>query len=425
MDKKYNLFEYDGSLVFNDSIIEDRNYFSSILQKPKTSHKRNKVKNVESTNIQIVRQVWAFSSFYNVNFLNCSFEKVSFQNTKICKCGFYGINGEMNIVYFSSSHIEETEFVGINFCSVDFVNATFYGCHFKNVVFRSCNFPGATFINCTFDKIELTMSNIEYASFVNCSIINSQLNFNQIPYVIGGLELVESSENCILRYKRKEKIDGHQYINMLSLFIRHYLENSLHFPLANIYSFLHKKQLAKNEMIIGFKEALLEENEELLFFYSKLINHHNCLSIKERKALLNGLYSSYSTGNLKYLKNSSLKRIEEELLGTESTNSVRLVIQTNIDYKDAELTNSLRTIDAFLSNECKIGKFHQLSISHNSPAEIVVTIIGLISSVITIVDFINRHFSSDESVGNKKIKKITTITKKTDGSVKIKIKEYK
>ncbi|MBO4856272.1 MAG: pentapeptide repeat-containing protein [Bacilli bacterium] len=389
-----SIFDFEKSLVHNDETIGNSDYFSELLQQPRSSHKRNSAKDVTVSNIFSKRQCWSFSSFKNVSFINTKLSNFSFQSCYLDGCSF--INDKkrkwLDTVYYTNSFVKDTTFEKIDFTNVDFSNAIFQNCTFYSVSFRSCNFMHSKFINCSFRFVSMRYSNFEYSMFINPSVSSSVLSFNQSPYIIGGIEMVKNGKYIRLNQKGVF-MKANEYGNYFQDFINYYLEKNEFFPLVNLYMNLKEVKKAKEVASMGFKKAIMLNNHELAFSFARLINYYGFLSFDEKNSLLEFANQSLTQQeNNDYLKERffSIQNIEEELLYRPSQGSMLVAIfKTNLLEGDERLNDVLKDIDEFGEGCSDENGYHVLKVSHNSPFEIVCLIVGLIGSVASISSVID------------------------------------
>lgn len=138
------------------------------LHKEKVWELKSRVEEQTFTHFDFTKTNFNSAVFFNVNFINCLFEKSILTNSKI----FYDSN-----------------FESCTFKHVDLSHSTF-GSHkgtYKDCIFENCNFKGkefnfSRFINCEFVKSKLVKINFNASSFLNCKFVGklADVTFNGI-----------------------------------------------------------------------------------------------------------------------------------------------------------------------------------------------------------------------------------------------------
>lgn len=325
------------------------------------------------------------------------------------------IEADLSHSSFQSSTFEECSFQG---CDLDGCNMS--ECYFQSVVWDACvrstgNMSFSHFNNCRFlstkpgnlaeailedvymEDIRLTNMNLEFSAFVNISTRNVILPFSQLPYIFGGLKyLLETNDNvrvssCI---DGADSISVNEYVEALKdleIFFSHQRE---FFPLANILMAFHRDQEALTAVLCGIQDSALQKDFRMCKYYCKLIADNGNFS----EGVLKKLYDAICRATpVQELTKAQLYQYHKHIPGIRS-----MLIENPNQYPHAELrietklsnpygqqiTPLLHYLDRCLHLNGSPLTMPSISIRHNSPVVLVVSLCGTPLGILAVASLI-------------------------------------
>lgn len=340
----------------------------------------------------------AGSNFYACTFDNCQFINANFQECSFIKSGITNNTNDTPIIHsnfneslFSDKFVLENTY----FKHSVFYNTAFIGGKIENTTFYSCTLEGTTFSNVEMKNVQFTDLNIDYAVFENVKMENVILPFSQICYTFGLLTYLRDTTDKVFITSAATKngyISKQEFLKLLPHFIKYYTETKEFFPLANIYFFIGDNEKAKQIILAGISESIIEVDFRRIKYLCKLIFVYGVFNYHERQEINDYICSQISF----YDMHSSLlhsytvykKEIESYLLNNNRQGivTVEINIATNVFHNDAKrLGILLSTIEEIIDiYKSPLGE-HQIVCRHNSPESIWLMIQESLPHAITII----------------------------------------
>lgn len=363
----------------------------------KISHdySRNSLKRINANDCHFSKSIFKAvaavgSRFSNVHFGECDFSASNFQY-----CNFDNVYFEDNSfavgANFSHSIFIECHFTQINVKESTFFDCQFHGCTFSDSKINSITLENSMFSHCKILGIDLAHLNLEYTQIDEIFMKRVILPPYQIPYIVGGLSYLLSTEDSVYVYTDNGKIPIAEYKNLIDDLLIYYDQQNEFFPIANIMLGLEDYKQALDYIQRGINEAFDYFDFRMVKHYCKLAISCSYFSHKQLKFLYDLITElSYKKElGVKELHSyfTNIGEIRELLLNTaDDKERVEFIIKTDIDKDDLKGINELYNRIIKTLRECGSPEhIDAVELRHNSPYELLITCIDTIPAILTLI----------------------------------------
>lgn len=340
-----------------------------------------------------LRECYFLSSINRTNLsgsrLNkCEFDTISVENSNFqfsnmheCTFDHCKIEGSN----FSNCFLESIAFNNTNLMGTNFLRSQFNNCHISGGEILSTSLEFAQFQNTYFEDLRLANLSMEYAEFNHVHMHNVVLPFAQLPYIFGGLDYVMSTKDQISISANMDgvrEISVDEYIGTLEDWKIFFYNRELYFPLSNILLAQKRKKEALETVLSGILAMINHADYRMLKYLCKLVASHPIVSKSECKMLYSRINElilltplsqeqqyNYTT-HMGEIKNILVENPKEE-------SRLYLSINTNILIdKQESLFHIIKVMEMLL--DCPVCNLttKTISIKHDSPYVIILTVIG-------------------------------------------------
>ena len=349
-----------------------RDYTNKSLRRTRASKK----KYVQSI---FINSAAAGSNFYHCTFDNCQIVNANFQECSFNKSWIIN-NMEENAIIHSnfneSLFSDEFVFRNTHFKHSVFYNSAFIKGKIENTTFTSCTLEATTFSDVEMENVQFTDLNIDYSVFENVKMKNVILPFSQICYAFGLLTYLKNTTDEVFITSvanRDGYISKSEFLELIPHFIKYYTDTKEFFPLANIYFYLEENEKAKQAILNGISEAVLEIDFKKIKYLCKLIFTYGVFNYHERQDIYNYIHSRITFYNMHSSLLYSYTVYKKEIEGYLLTNNkkhivtVEINITTNVFPDEAEkLGLVFSTIEEVVDlYKSPLGE-HKIECRHNS-----------------------------------------------------------
>jgi len=374
------------------------------------SFKRSNLFGTQFVNSKFDHCNFTGSILHNVRFdSDCTFSSVNFLRSILTNCSFSS-QEQLHALNFSSCTLDNVDFRNIILRGSYFNSAKIVNCSFDNTKIMSTSFDNCTIKNSSFNNCNMRNLNLEFSTFIDVKLDGTQLSFYQLPYIIGIFKNPDNLKTVLVGCGKKKTITFAEYISNIHESIVFFTSKKQYLPLANLYYLINKKDIAKNCILIGIDNALLNNDYTLIKYLIKLALILELLNYSEINEIMTNIDKQLS--NIKEDKNYSYYlmqsfEIQNDIQNMFNKSILNLKIETkftNDQFNEAsKLCQELDNI--LIATNTDIN--YSFNLSHNSPIAIVLTVIGAVSDLIGISSFIYKYIE-------KKLNK----NKKVDNKVK-------
>lgn len=183
-----------------------------------------------------------FCDFSNSSIQNSNTNETMIEASNLNQSCFY--NTELRALHIKNSSISQSQFFKTKIYDCDFEYTTLQDNNFQDAIVQDSSFIGC---------------NMEFSVLHNTVLKNVILPFHQIAYIFDGLQSIASPENKVKitsSMKNAPVLSVEEYLKLLPVFSRYYLEEREYFPLANIALFQKEQDLAQKYIYEGLKEYI-------------------------------------------------------------------------------------------------------------------------------------------------------------------------
>lgn len=335
------------------------------------------------------------SIFTNVKFLNTNIENAGFSNGTMDNCYFE--NCTLNNSNFSNSYICNTTWKDCDLKGLNISASYLINCKFSGTLTKPGNLNETHFESVELNDIRFTNLNLEYALFENIKTHNTILPFSQIPYIFGGIDyLLNTNDNVRIssHINQRESISTSEYIAVLSDMEVFYSYKNELFPLANILLSLDRKDEALYAALCGIVLSIKENDYRMCKNFAKLLTFKEFFSAEQLNSLYKEIETRISIKDLSeaefFQYNKYIFDIRSLLTDNPNNKTITLSLKTNIENTDSKAASLLiDMIDHFTHLDGVNLTQPRITISHNSPLLLAVTISGLsLAKIIAITGLI-------------------------------------
>lgn len=366
-----DLQHYDFTETNDNCPFEDSNKAKYTDDYTARCIKRTKLTNCDFQDAKFDYAAVTGSLFENCIFTKCSMLEADFEFCNFEYCSFKS-NPSVGVSFNNST------FYNTKFCDSPFTTCTLTGALFKDVLFSNSKIQHSTlentiFENCTFKDMDLSNLNMEYIELKDVVMENVILPFSQIPYIFGGVEYIKKTSDNVFISSGSDSISTNEYLaNGLKLLCEYYEAKKIHFPLANIYLALEKRQEAFRHLSIGLRQCVMAKDFRMIKYYCKLAVINNVFSYNELNTLYKIIhkYLPQTSLNGQQLHNYSkhISEIKEILFKRQDMPRMSFSFRTNIEPENFQVLSSLlEDIFKFKSKICSIDSTTELLLDQNSP----------------------------------------------------------
>ena len=335
------------------------------------------------------------SIFTNVKFLNTNINNAGFSNGTIDNCYFE--NCTLNNSNFSNSYIRNTIWKDCNLSGLNISASHLKNCKFCGETTKPGNLNETHFESVEINDVRFTNLNLEYSMFENIKTHNTILPFSQIPYVFGGIDyLLNTKDNVRIssHINKTDSISISEYIAVLNDMEVFYSYKNELFPLANILLSLGRKEEALYAALCGIVFSIKESDYRMCKNFAKLLTYKQFFSPEQLVSLYKEIESRIIIKELSdadfFQYNKYIYDIKSLLNSNPNNKTITLFLKTNIENTDSkEASLLIEMIDHFTHLDGVNLSQPKLTISHNSPLLLAVTISGIsLAKIIAITGLI-------------------------------------
>lgn len=299
-----------------------------------------------------------FCDFSNSFIQNNHQDKAKIEDSNLNQSCFY--NTELRGLHIENSSISQSQFFKTKIYDCHFIHATLQDNHFRDAVIQNSSFIGC---------------NLEFSVLRNTVLKNVFLPFHQIAYIYNGLQSISESENSVnitSSMKNAPVLNVEEYLNLLPVFSRYYLEEREYFPLANIALFQKEQDLAQKYIYEGLKEYIRQRDFRRLKALCRLAviqgNFDRHFLSELYFQIVHHFMSIELTAGEQYQFNLHIDEIKNILLDNTEKFHIVLALTTNVTLEKSEEFIYLISLleDCLKYNEIA-DKDYSFEIKHNSP----------------------------------------------------------
>lgn len=335
------------------------------------------------------------SIFNNVKFLNTNITHSEFSNGTFDNCYFE--NCQLNNSNLSNCYIRNTCWMNCELSGLNLSSSYLKNCKFEGEFSKPGNMNETHFESVEIDHVRFTNLNLEYSYFSNMKMNNVILPFSQIPYIFGGIDyLLHTNDRVRIssHINKTNSISIDEYIQVLKDMEIFYSYNSEFFPLANILLAFGEKSEALYASLNGMVLAAKEHDYRMCKNFARLITYDKNFSHTQLESLYNELSRRIIIKELSesefFQYNKNIFEIKSILTENSGNKEINLYLNTNIvNPNSKEIGLLIEMLDKFTHLKGVNLSSPQISISHNSPILLCITIGGLsVSKIVAIATII-------------------------------------
>lgn len=338
-----------------------------------------------------------FSDFVNCNLLNCEITGSNFSNC-----------------FFQSTALEDNQFVGSNF-----LRSQFSECIIEGGELLSSSFEFAEFTNSYISNMRLANLSMEYSEFNNIHMDNVILPFAQLPFIFKGLDYIMTTTDKVYISSKTEKDDRisiDEYINTFEDWKIFFYGRELYFPLANILLAQGEKKEALEAILTGIYFMINHSDYRMLKYLCKLVAMNPIVSISEchmlYKRISEILELKDKNDEQRYQYMLHMDDIKNILINNPRNEAkLSLTFRSNIEPQNREYVfHFISFIEDIVCHKLFHTTPLSISMSHNSPYEIMVLLIGSLVVLSKVTNLI-RKIVENIKVSTEDIMEIQNIIK--------------
>lgn len=324
--------------------------------------------------VQFCETDLTYSTFQNSSFEQCTFDQCAFQGCNMSEC------------YFQESIWQD--------CSSGAVNMTaalLDMCQFLRT--KPGNLSEAVLKDSYFEDIRLTNIQLEYSSFQRLKTKNVILPFSQLPYIFGGIQyLLETSDNVRVssHINDSDSISVDEYSSVLKDMEIFYSYKQEYFPLANILLAFQRYDEALAAILYGIKDAARQRDFRMCKYYCKLITSNGRFPDETLRGLYQAICQAAPVQSMSQAQYYQyLRHIPEirSMLIENPNHFPHASLKLETDIKVTDITRIgilISTLDHFLHLNGSSLALPNITISHNSPVIIAISLCGTPSTILAI-----------------------------------------
>ena len=411
--------KYPDDKALNNIIISDNNKLIKDIKIICKSAKRSVYQNIEVENSDIINNAFCGTVFSNTAFKNNHIDGNSFISSN-----FYKFILESNNVTdyqannFSNSYFNLCEFHNAKFLSSSWLNSTVVNSTFNDCIIQSCTMEGAVFNSCEFNNVIMHSANLDYMILKNTKLKKVVFPFYQFAYIIGIKEYLCSDLSEISFMANEKNISLKEYKDNIKGLICYYYDISEYFPVSNLLMVIGNMDEAKKMIILGISKALYNNDYRTVKLFCRLCKYNNLQTydlIKSIKEKIDSHLLKLKSNNSNILNEALVQTAEISMILEERASnklSLNFEIQTNIDRKDfkaqEKINNLIGDCKFIIDNSAFDNDGHTLTEISYCPTSLIFSIIGNISSLITISTALQQfivYIKTKESKNTRKIAK--------------------
>lgn len=322
------------------------------------------------------------SIFRHCKFIDCNIDQADFEFCEFYDCEFlarHPINCS-----FNNSGFYNTVFTDIQFLGCTFTGCVFQECYWDGGNILNSTLEGALFRQCTFQKMDLRYLNMDYTEFENPKMLDVVLPLDQIPFVFGGLQYLNNTNDSVkISKKETHTVTVNRYLNeIVPLLCEHFTNTEQYFPLANIYYALGRNEEGLDATKKGLIASMAIRDFRMLKYFCKLIAYSKIF----KPGVLHDLYNNYicrllpqnEAGVVMPNYSRQLFEIKELLFSSSNKSSFRISLRTDIRLSDNQKLGKL--FESIFSIGKKHGAFGgndiKAVLQQNSPLIITIYVSG-------------------------------------------------
>ena len=173
--------------------LDDINTFNQSIQDVGWSLKRKIIRKKNLDHLKLKDSKWydvtvALSSFKEAVFKNCTFEKVSFDQSSLGHAAFEGCqfiacsfrNSNLMDASYSSSVFKECSFEASDLSGTSLIDTSFHNLKATEVEWRHARLEKVRFVNCDLNEVDITDGQLANILFESCRLLRSGFSNNRI-----------------------------------------------------------------------------------------------------------------------------------------------------------------------------------------------------------------------------------------------------
>lgn len=335
------------------------------------------------------------SIFNKVKFFNTNIVHAGFSNSTLDNCYFK--NCLLNNSNFSNCYISNTAWEDCDLSGLNLSSSHLKKCKFSGEFSKPGNMNETYFESVEIENVRFTNLNLEYSFFNNMKMNNVILPFSQIPYIFGAIDYLLHTTDLVRissHINKTNSITIDEYIDVLKDMEVFYSYKCEFFPLSNILLSFGKKDESLYAALQGMVFAARENDYRMCKNYAKLIAHDKRFPQVQLDSLYNEFIKRISIQELSesefFQYNKNIFEIKSILTDTSNSKEINIYLKTNIDDSNSkEIGLLIEMLDKFTHLNGVNLTNPQISISHNSPILLCITISALsVTKIVAIAGII-------------------------------------